>query len=367
MPAIKRAKTAFTAGELAPELLGRGDVPAWANGAAKLRNVFIQPTGGVQRRPGLRHLAVLPGAARLIPFEVSTELSFLLVIVHGTVRIFQGDSFVTEVAGPWTAAMLPQIAFTQDARTMLLLHPGMRPQIVRRGDDGGWTVAPFAFSAEPFFRYAPSAVSIVPSGVTGVITATASADVFVPSHVGAMLRIRGKRALITAVRNAATVTLQVVDVLDSTEGTTVWDEAAFSTARGWPVSACFHQGRLVLGGARDLPNRLWFSRTAQHGNFDMGEGLDDQAIAFSLVSDQLNAIRAVFAGRHLQVFTSGAEWMVTGEPLTPASIQVTRQTRVGSLTDRSVPPLDVDGSTVFAARSGPAVHEFYYTDLQQAY
>ena len=42
MPVIKRAKTAFTAGELAPELLGRSDVPAWANGAMRLRNVIIQ-------------------------------------------------------------------------------------------------------------------------------------------------------------------------------------------------------------------------------------------------------------------------------------------------------------------------------------
>jgi hypothetical protein len=213
----------------------------------------------------------------------------------------------------------------------------------------------------------PASVSITPSGTAGTVTATASADVFAPAHVGAQLRIRGKRLVVTAVNTAATVTADVVDTLASPDAMTDWDESAFSGAHGWPVTACFHQGRLVLGGARDLPNRLWFSRTAQFEDFDPGEGLDDQAIEFALVSDQLNAIRAVFAGRHLQVFTSGAEWMVSGDPLTPASIQVTRQTRVGSLTDRSVPPLDVDGATVFAARSGRAVHEFSYTELQQAY
>ena len=367
MPVIKRAKTAFTAGELAPELLGRGDVPAWGNGAAKLRNVFIQPTGGVQRRPGLRHLAGLPGPARLIPFEVSTEMTFLIVLVNGAARIFHDDVLVTEVAGPWTTSMLPQITFTQKAGMMLLLHPAMRPQVILRSAAGSWSVTPFIFAAEPFFRHVPSSVAITPSGTTGVVTATASADVFAPEHVGAQLRIRGRRVLITAVNTAATVTGQVVDTLVSTDATAEWDESAFSGAHGWPVSACFHQGRLVLGGARDLPNQLWFSRTGQFENFDLGEGLDDQAIEFALVSDQLNAIRAVFAGRHLQVFTSGAEWMVTGDPLTPASIQVTRQTRVGSLMDRSVPPLDVDGSTVFVARSGRAVHEFSYTDLQQAY
>ncbi|MCA3339782.1 MAG: hypothetical protein INF90_14785, partial [Roseomonas sp.] len=47
MPAIKRTKTSFTAGELAPELLGRADLRAYENGARRLRNVVIQPTGGV--------------------------------------------------------------------------------------------------------------------------------------------------------------------------------------------------------------------------------------------------------------------------------------------------------------------------------
>jgi hypothetical protein len=123
----------------------------------------------------------------------------------------------------------------------------------------------------------------------------------------------------------------------------------------------------VVGGSRDLPNRLWLSRSGDLFNFDLGTGLDDQAIEFGLLSDQVNAIRAVFSGRHLQVFTSGAEWMVTGDPMTPASIQLHRQTRIGSATTRMIQPVDVDGSTIFAARSGQAMHEYAYTDVQQAY
>jgi hypothetical protein len=367
MAVHKRAKTAFTAGELAPELFGRGDVSAWGNGAAKLRNVFIQPTGGVQRRPGLRHLAMLPGYGRLIPFEASTELTFLLVLLPGSVRIFGGDMLVAEVPGPWNAGMLPQLAFTQNAGTLLLLHPAMPPQAITRSEAGAWSVVPFNFTAMPFFRFAPPSVALSASGTTGSVIVTASAEIFGPGHLGTQFRIAGRRLQVTAVTSATTVTATVIDTLASTDTTADWDEAAFSPVHGWPVSACFHQGRLVFGGSRALPNRLWFSRTADIGNFDLGEGLDDQAIAFTIVSDQLNAVCAVFAGRHLQVFTSGGEWMVTGDPLTPAAIQVTRQTRVGSLTAYRVPPIDVDGTTVFVARSGRAVHEFSYTDLQQAY
>ena len=366
MPAVKRAKTSFAAGELAPELLGRGDLRAFENGARRLRNVFIQPTGGVTRRPGLRHVLTLPGAARLIPFEFNTEQTYVMVLTAGALRVLQGDAVVATLGGPWNAAMLPQIGFTQSADTLLLVHPDMVPQRVTR-TIAGWTIAPWAFIREPFFRFAAPEVTLAPTATGGAITVTASAAIFLPGHVGARLRIAGKRVIVTAVLSTTQANAAVEELLTGTTATTDWDEAAFSTARGWPVSCGFHQDRLVVGGSRDLPNRLWFSRTGDLFDFNAGTGLDDEAIEFGLVSDQVNAIRGVFSGRHLQVFTSGAEWMVTGDPLTPSSIQLNRQTRVGSPVDRLVPPVDVDGATVFVARGGQGVHEFAYTDVSQAY
>jgi hypothetical protein len=69
----------------------------------------------------------------------------------------------------------------------------------------------------------------------------------------------------------------------------------------------------------------------------------------------------------LQVFTSGAEWMVTGDPLTPSTVQIKRQTRVGSMVDRYIAPIDVDGATLFVARNGQELREFVYTDVEAAY
>ena len=45
MTRIRDMKTTFTAGEVSRELLGRGDLRAYDNGALTLRNVFINPTG----------------------------------------------------------------------------------------------------------------------------------------------------------------------------------------------------------------------------------------------------------------------------------------------------------------------------------
>jgi hypothetical protein len=367
MPAAtRRTKASFAAGELAPELYGRGDLRAFENGARRLRNVVIQPTGGVARRPGLRHVATLPGPARLIPFEFNTEQTYLVVLTDGRMQVFRDDAEVASLAAPWTAAMLPQIAFTQNADTLLLFHPEMTPRRITRTSHTSWTLETFVFTREPFHLFTPG-IAIQPSGTTGTITLTATGDLFRAQHVGARFRISGRMVRILSVTHGGLSTANVEETLAGTAATTDYAEAAVSSARGWPVTGCFHQSRLVLGGSRDLPNRLWLSRTGDLGDFDPGTGLDDEAIEFALLSDQVNAIRGVFSGRHLQVFTSGAEWMVTGDPLTPASIQLSRQTRIGSPVDRMVPPVDVDGSTVFVARSGRAVHEFAYTEVGEAY
>ncbi len=366
MPASRRAKTSFTSGELAPELLGRGDLRAYENGARRLCNVFLQPTGGVVRRPGLRHVASLPGPARLAAFEFSTEQTYLLAFLHGRLLVFAGDNQVAETTGPWTEAALSSLAWTQNADTLLLFHPEMAPQRITRTGSSTWTVRSFEFGREPFYRFAASSITLASSALSGSTTLTADGPVFLPGHVGSRFRIRDRKLRITAVANTLSATAQLEEELPSGGATTDWDESAFGV-HGWPVSACFHQDRLVLGGSRDLPNRLWLSRSGDLGDFDQGTGLDDQGIEFGLLSDQVNAIRAVFSGRHLQVFTSGAEWMVTGDPLTPSSIQLTRQTRIGSTAPRMIQPVDVDGSTIFIGRSGRAVHEYAYTEVQQAY
>jgi hypothetical protein len=366
MPTIKRTKTSFTAGELAPELLGRADLRAYENGARRLRNVVIQPTGGVTRRPGLRHVAMLPGTARLLPFEFNTEQTYLMVLTDGKLAVYAADLKIAELIAPWTETMLPQIGFTQNADTLLLTHPDMHPQKVQRSNSG-WSITPWSFTQDAYFRFAAPEITLTPSALNGTITISASAPVFAVEHIGVRLRIGGKRVMVSAMNSPSTIVATVEQPLTSTTATKDWDEPAFSTARGWPTTCAFHQDRLVIGGSRDLPNRLWLSRTGDLFNFDPGTGLDDEAIAFSLLSDQVNAIRGVFSGQHLQLFTSGAEWMVTGDPLTPANIQINRQTRVGSPVDRLVPPVDVDGSTIFVSRGGQGVYEFAYTQVQQSY
>ncbi len=370
-------KSNFTSGEISPRLLGRGDLRSYGNGAAKLRNVLIQATGGVVRRPGLRYIDSARGPGRLVAFEFNTEQVYLLVFSDEHVDVYRNGVSIADFAAPWTEDQLGQINWVQSADTLFVVHPEVEPRKISRSSHTSWSIATWSFLddqsdsknrlQQPHHKFTDDGHTLTASATSGSVTLTASDDVFAADHVGTRMRLQDKEVEITAVGSATSATATVKETLASTSATNDWEEQSFSAVRGWPVSICFHQDRLVIGGSRDLPNRLWISKSADLFNFDLGEGLDDESIEFAILSDQVNAIRAVFSGRHLQVFTSGAEWMVTGEPLTPENLQLRRQTRIGSPVDRAVPPRDIDGATIFVPRDGSGMREFLYADVEQAY
>lgn len=383
MTRIREIKTTFTAGEVSPDLLGRGDLRAYDNGALKLRNVFINPTGGVTRRAGLSYIDSAAGEGRLIAFEFNVEQTYLLVFTDTQIDIYAGGVKETTIVSPWTMAQIPQLVWTQSADTLLLTHPDVSPKRLTRSAGGVWSLEEWSFFADkniiqqPYYKFAASDVTLAPSATSGAITLTASSAVFDVGHENTRLRFRGYEAEITDYDSPTVVSATIIGRIDEngdldatlpdTSISIDWAEQAYSAVRGYPITVAFHQDRLVIGGSRDLPNRMWFSKSGDLFNFDLGEGLDDESIEFSILSDQVNAIRGIFSGRHLQVFTSGAEWMVTGDPLTPTSVQVKRQTRIGSVFDRYIPPVNVDGATLYIARNKREVYEFLYTDLEAAY
>ncbi len=373
MTRIRNMKTTFTAGEVSRDLLGRGDLRAYDNGALALRNVFINPTGGVTRRFGLRYIDAAAGNGKLISFEFNTQQTALLVITDSKIDIYSNGIKEASISAPWDLSQIPQISWTQSADTLLLTHPDIPPKKLVRSGLGVWSISDWSFFTDnnivnqPYFKFVDSEVTLTPSGITGSITLTASAAVFTLEHEGTRMRVNGREVEITDFDSPTVITVTVIEGLPDTNATIDWFEQAFSAARGYPVTVAFHQDRLVIGGSRDLPNRLWFSKSGDLFNFDLGTGLDGEAIEFSILSDQVNAIRAVFSSRHLQVFTSGAEWMVTGDPLTPSAVQIRRQTRTGSRIDRYIPPVNVDGATLYVDRAGRGVYEYLYTDLEAAY
>ncbi|MCL2672917.1 MAG: hypothetical protein FWF01_00835 [Alphaproteobacteria bacterium] len=369
-------KNNFIAGELAPELFGRGDLKIYESGARLLENVIVLPTGGAMRRDGLRMVEKVDKTGRLIEFAFNTEQVYLMFFTDGEIFIYKDDVRVARLETPWTAAQIPHIRWTQNADTLIVSHKDVPLQEITRSSDEEWSIAPLVFDTEevhgyltqPYYNFMKSPVKVSASGKTGRITLTADTAVFTEDYVGLHMRIHKGEVLVESVgQNGTALTGQVKVALEDNQPTALWQEPAFSPIRGWPMSVTHHQSRLVIGGSRDLPNRLWISKSGEPRNFDVGIGLDDEAIDFTILSDQVNAIYAVVSSRHLQIFTSGAEWMVSGEPLTPSSIQLKRQTLIGSIGEWYMPPRSIDGATMFAAANKNELREFMFGDIEQAY
>jgi hypothetical protein len=391
MTRTRLVKTSFSAGELDPRLLGRLDLKAQEDGASRLRNVLVQATGGVSRRPGTAYLTDLPGACRLVGFD-GPGGGELIAFGNYSLDIVRDGAVVTSLATLWSAQQVAHLSWARLGDTLLICHPDVRPQALLRLAAGDWTLLPWTFderdgtaafnpSLEPFVRFAAAEVTMqavrtnpsqpssdpIPAGAT--VELHASEAIFLAEHAGVRFRVRGRQVMVTnpVPTDASRAVGLVLEDLPDGHTTRDWDEAAFSLARGWPRSVNFHQNRLVIGGSRDLPDRIWLSRTGRPSDFDLGTGLDDEAIAFRLAADRLHVISSTFAGRQLQVFTSAGEWVVKGFPLTPGNVQVDLQTGVGSYAARRLPPLDVDGATLFVGGTGRELREFLFADSEQAY
>ncbi len=369
-------QTNFTSGELDPRLLGRSDLRSQENGAARLENVFVETTGGVRRRSGLAYLVTAPGRGRLATFEPSSGGTFLFVFSNLSVDVYEDQTQLATLITPWTENDVKQIAWAQFGDSIVVTHPDHPPQRIVKISNVNWLIEDLNFaqkesglSCRPFARFAAGDITLAASGASGTVALTTSDDVFVPEHLGSIFRLRGDQIQITNVVSATSADGLVLSPggLSDPSSSIDWDEQAFSDTRGWPVTISFHQNRMVIGGSRDLPNGLWMSRSGRFLDFDLGTGFDDEAIAFRLSANDAPAIRALVSGRHLQIFTSIGEWIVTGDPLTPTNIQVRQQSRIGSPIDRQVSPQDVDGATLFAARNGREIREFLFTDTEQAY
>tara|TARA_R110000772_G_scaffold54324_1_gene124059 strand:+ start:8328 stop:10565 length:2238 start_codon:yes stop_codon:yes gene_type:complete len=149
--------------------------------------------------------------------------------------------------------------------------------------------------------------------------------------------------------------------------TTSWEEQSYSALRGFPGAVTFHQNRLVFGGTLSQPDSMWFSKSGEYYNFDVGTAKDDESIHVTASVGEINQIRHLVSNRDLQVFTATSEMYVpafSNQPITPTNIIVRRQTPFGC---DFVRPQALDGATLFVQKGGAIVREYVYADSEAAY
>jgi hypothetical protein len=91
-------QTSFNSGEWAPALNARVDVQKYHSGAALLRNFYVDYRGGATTRPGSKYIlnTFTNFPTRLIPFQASFTVSYVLEFSRNYIRFFQNGAPILE-------------------------------------------------------------------------------------------------------------------------------------------------------------------------------------------------------------------------------------------------------------------------------
>ena len=413
MSRIIQIQNDFTSGEIDPKLRARTDITQYKSALTTAQNVSIQPQGGAVRRDGTKFVHELDAGAanavRMVGFEFSVSDSYMLVFTPGKMYVYKNRTLVTNINGSGndflvvstlTASILPEINWVQSADTVIVVHEDLAPvKIVRGATDSDWTASTISFDFVPKHAFTLTVTTgssfntgvphdhLEVSGTSGNITVTAKhsgsdANIFTSgaaasgSYVGQYINVTpfGRLRIVRKVNDAKLECFAEVPLFDTGNiDDADWEleegyENTWSSTRGWPRSVVFHEGRLYFGGSKQRPSTIWGSRVSDFFNFDPGEALDDASVEASLDTGTFNAIVDMYAGRNLQIFTTGGEFYVPqalDDPITPANLIVKAQTFFGMKPGLRVQ--NVDGATLFIQRQGKAIQEFIFSDTVNAY
>lgn len=375
MTEFMKTQNSFADGEVSAEFFVRDNL----NGLSCLENMDVIAGGGLRRRRGLQSFATLNSSGRLIPFSVSESENYLLALIDGHLKIYDNSELVRDLLVIWDFADIEKIQYAQRFGTMIFVHPDYRPYVLTK-TDSGFQLSEFAFEVNdadmfenmPFMKFddATGVKITVTKNSAGnnYATFTTNKDFWRADNVGTRIMLLDKQWQITEYTSPTVVTAYTNSQYTlPSKPVSDWSESAFSARRGWPCSITFHQDRLVFGGSKSWPSGIWMSCVGRHNNFNVGTGLDDEAIFLTLMSDQRQQICTVVSSDNLQILTNVGEWAISSKPLTPSVVDVKQHTSVGSVASRYLPPQKIEGATVFISNTEKDIRELSLDALGENY
>jgi hypothetical protein len=390
--------TNFSSGELDSKLRGRPDLTAYVQGATRFRNLQPFAAGGARPRPGLRLRQTLAGAQRLLEFVFDDDEKYLIGIGNLTLSFYDADgSLLQSGVGPWTWSQAYQVTYAQLYDVMFLAHRDVPRQKITRTGLSTFTVEPVAeesfatgVSKAPAWRYAPTNYGIGISAQSGSVAAgvykdngaTAVTDFWTDDHIGVRIRMNDSDNTIAGeiIINGpvtpgsqnipATVvgTELVAGTISASAFTLDWTETAFNAARGYPAAVGIYGERLWWGGGRSAPEGVWASRIGAFYDHAIGPE-DDDPIRGGLTGDRVQEIRHIVSPKNIGFLTRDSEWINLeaqggGSP-TPANFEPKHHTTYGA--SYGVKPVFYDGAIMFSQKSGRAIRELRWEELEQVY
>jgi hypothetical protein len=383
----------FSAGEMAPATYARVDLARYYTGLRTCRNFVVLPEGGVQNRAGTRFVAEVNNSSartRLIPFQFSTEQTYVLEFGNGYIRFFADGAPVLsgnsayQVTTPYSTADVQDLKYTQSADVLTIVHPSYAPRELKRLSALNWTLTAISFQPD---IAAPTGLTATARGtgatttsysymITAVQSYAAGSQESFPSNAATVNSddsAPGAKLAWTAVSGADHYNVYkskgsgVFGYIGQATGTSFTDvnitpDADKTVPIGYnpfsgtdyPSVVGYHQQRMVFGASKNFPQRIWMSRTGDFHSFSYSDpAQDDDGLEFDLASNQINQIRHLVSLRELLVLTSGSEWAVganSDSGITPTSFSAVPQSYVG--TNQVIPAVYGNTAMYVQARGG---------------
>jgi len=280
---------------------------------------------------------------------------------------------VFELATPYTTAQLFDLKFAQSADVMYITHPEHEVEKLSRTGHTSWTLTDVDFTKGPMQDANTTDTTLNPgqsavgTGIALVASATTGINGgsgFQSTDVGRFVFLNSGYAKITAVADTTNATIEILTALSGASATADWRLGAFSDTTGHPSCVTFFEQRLVFAGTTEQPQTIFFSRSGDYENMDANIGgtvADDDAIIYTIASNQVNAIRFMTATRTLIIGTAGGEFTVSGggtdSAITPTNILIKKQSNHGSA---NVDAISVGNATLFLQRAKRKIRELAY-------
>ena len=297
MPRTTLALTSFVSGELGSKLDGRTDFAKYNTGAKTLQNFLIHPQGSATRRVGTQFIAEV---------KDSSKKTRLIPFEFSTTQ-----TYVLEFGDQYMRVYKDKGQVLSSGVAFEISTPYLEAELFE---------LKFAQSADVMY-------------------------ICHPNHEVRKLSRTGHTSW----------TLTTVSFTQSS-GATI----TISGADNRPSCVSFFEQRLVFAGTNNNPQTLWFSKSGDYENFTTGSNADD-AMIYTIASNQVNRIRYLKAQRTLIVGTSGGEFTVSADgtdaAITPTNIAIKRQSSYGAA---NVDAQVAGNATLFLQKAKRKIRELSY-------
>ncbi len=309
---------AFTNGEVSPKFRARTDTQEYQKACETIENATVLRQGGAQRRAGFQlidvHTGAFPYATRIIPFIISENEAYLILLTEGNAPaavnystlskltvtaatlVFAASGAAANDTADLTEAEMFEVQYAQNNDILVLTHPSMGPVFIYRtaidalsytsffniGDTVGavattyhnksWGLKDQNLDTAKNFRL--STLALGPGcAVTSRDAGGTAIDFFTSGMIGApmlFVDISNKEYLyghITAVADAQNATMNVFSTTAATANLAAlyvgavqhheWWQAAWTDDFGFPKSVTFNDDRLLFAGTDEEPGRIW--------------------------------------------------------------------------------------------------------------